>query len=92
MKDLALNRITGHANAGSMSQFKQIATALTTANFYGFMPVNGDAVLTTLTSVDGVSRLTDIDSTTVYQNVYYPGNFASIQLSSGKVILYLSEQ
>jgi len=87
-----LNRITGHANVGQMSQFKQIATALTTVNFYGFMPVGDDAVIATLTDVMGNSRTGDLDSTTVYQNVYYPGNFASIQLTSGKAILYLSEQ
>jgi len=86
-----INKVTGHANPG-MQQFQQIATALATKNFYGFMPINDDATLSVLTDVNGASRTGDFDGTTVYQNVYYPGNFASIQLSAGKAIIYLNEQ
>lgn len=90
--DKRINKITGHANPGSMQQFQQIATALVTKNFYGFMPVNGDVTITTLTDIKGGDRTGDFNSTTAYQNVYYPGSFASIQLSSGVAIIYLDEQ
>jgi len=86
-----LQRITGHANS-QMQQFKQIATAATTINFYGFRPVGSDAVIATLTSMDNSNALLYSDSTTFYQNVYYPGNFKAITLTSGKAILYLNEQ
>lgn len=90
--DKELQRITGHANA-QMQQFKQIATAaVSNLYFYGFRPVNGDAVVSTLTNIDGTSALGYSDSTTFYQNVYYPGNFKAITLTSGKAILYLNEQ
>jgi len=86
-----LQRITGHANQ-AMQQFKGIATAATTINFYGFMPVNGNAVVSVLTNVDGTSAVGYNDSTTFYQGVYYPGNFSAITLTSGKALLYLNEQ
>lgn len=86
-----LQRITGHANS-QMQQFKQIATAATTINFYGFKPISGDAVVATLTNMDNTSALLYSDSTTFYQNVYYPGNFKAITLTSGKALLYLNEQ
>ena len=90
MKDL--NKVTGHANSGGMQQFKQVATADTTINFYGFMPVGADATLTEILNADGTSALTYFDSTTVYQNVFYPGNFKNINLATGKALLFLNEQ
>lgn len=75
-----------------MQQFKQIATAATSISFYGFRPVGSDAVVATLTNMDNSNALLYSDSTTFYQNVYYPGNFKAITLTSGKAILYLNEQ
>ena len=92
MKDIHLKRITGHANQ-KMQQFQQIATAAVTYNFYGMMAVNGDAVIATITDVNGDSRLTDFgDVVTAYEGVYYPGNFASVTLTSGEAVIYLNEQ
>jgi hypothetical protein len=88
-----LNKITGHANPGSLQQFKQIATAAVSGTyFHGFIPVGGDAVLSVLTNKGGASALGYLDSTTVYQNVFYPGDFEAITLTSGKAVLYLGEQ
>ena len=87
-----LKRITGHANS-QMQQFQQIATAaVSNVYFFGFRPVNGDAVVSVLTNIDGTNALGYSDSTTFYQNVYYPGSFKAITLTSGKAILYLGEQ
>lgn len=94
MDNTGINRITGHVNP-QIQQFQIIATADTTVNFYGFMALDGDAVVSTLTNADlaGSSALSYLgDDATAYQGVYHPGSFKNIQLTSGKVILYLSEQ
>jgi hypothetical protein len=88
-----LNKITGHANPGSLQQFQQIATAAVTSTyFHGFIPVGGDAVLSVLNNKGGDSALGYFDDTTVYQNVFYPGDFEAITLTSGKAIIYFGEQ
>jgi len=89
-----LNKVTGHANPGGMQQFQQIATADTTVNFYGFIAVGDDAVVETLTNVDGTDGLDNFKTTTktAYMDKYYPGNFRAIKLSSGEALLYLNEQ
>lgn len=86
-----LRRISGHSNA-AMQQIQQIATALVTVNFNCFIPVGDDAVLETLTNVDGTSALGYFATTDVYQNVPYYGNFSAIKLASGEAVLYLNEQ
>ena len=86
-----LRRISGHANA-KMQQIMQIGTADTTINFNCFIPVGGDAVLTSLTNVDGTSALGYFDSTNVYNNIQYFGNFSGIHLASGEAVLYLNNQ
>ena len=88
-----LNKLTGHANPGSLQQFKQIATAaVTNTYFHAFVPVGGNATLSVLNNKNGGSALGYLESTTVYQNILYPGDFEDITLASGKVVLYLGEQ
>jgi hypothetical protein len=91
--EVELKRISGHANTG-MQQFQQIIdTVQVTKNFFGFTPVSADAVVSILTNTDGTSGLGYLGvGGAAYQNVYYPGRFASIKLTSGKVVIFFDEQ
>jgi hypothetical protein len=88
-----LKRISGHANTG-MQQFQQIIdTVQVTKNFFGLMAVSADAVVAILTNTDGTSGLGYLATGgNAYQNIYYPGRFASIKLTSGKVVIFFDEQ
>ncbi len=91
-----LGKITGHANRTSVKKCRQInsATGELTVNFYGFMPVDGDATMTTLEA--RVS--TDISGTAYnqtgnyFQNVYYPCEGSKIEVNAGEVLIYLDDQ
>jgi hypothetical protein len=91
--EVELKRISGHANTG-MQQFQQIIdTVQVTKNFFGLMAVSADAVVAILTNTDGTSGLGYLATGgNAYQNIYYPGRFASIKLTSGKVVIFFDEQ
>lgn len=92
MENVHLKRISGHASH-VMQQYKQIST--TTAQsvyFHAFVPVGGDATLTSLTNIDGTSALTYNESGTYYEGILYTGSFSGIELLTGEVIMYLGEQ
>ena len=97
MESISLRRITGHANATSKQQFLQVATTdAQSVRFWAFQPVGGNAVVSLLTN-DGSTPSSALGNwtsatKTAYQNVLYTGQFAAIKLTSGVVILYLSEQ
>lgn len=95
MESISLRRITGHANATSKQQFLQVATTdAQSVRFWAFQAVGANAVISLLTN-DGStpsSALTYLGNATAYQNVLYTGQFAAIKLTSGVVVLYLSEQ
>jgi hypothetical protein len=95
-----LRKVTGFNNRGHGQQWRQLGTtaATVTDNFYAVIPVNGDAVLSVLTARttaagDSASALTWVDNATktFYLNQYYPGPFTAIRVTSGVVIIYLSE-
>ena len=95
MESIGLRRITGQGNATSQQQFQQVATTdVQAVRFWAFMPVGGNAVIAVLTNSAGTSALGYWTSATktAYQNVLYTGQFAAIKLTSGAVLLYLSEQ
>jgi hypothetical protein len=93
MENHALDRMSGHANP-KLQQFKQIATtAKQTVNFWAFSAVDGDAVFSELTYVDGTSALGDLANHTAYNDVgLYTGNFISFTLTSGILKVELDEQ
>ena len=95
-----LRKITGFNNRTKAQQWRQLGTtaATVTTNIYAVIPVNGNAVLSVLTARagaagDSTDALTWIDSATktFYQNVYYPGPYTQIRVSSGVVLIRLSE-
>lgn len=95
-----LRKVTGFNNRGHAQQWRQIGTtpATVTVNFYGLIPLNGNAVLSVLTAKafaagDSTDALTWVDNATktFYQNTYYSGPFRAIRVSSGIVIIYLDE-
>jgi hypothetical protein len=95
MNDIGLKRITGQANSTSKQQFQQVvATTIVGLRFWAFQAVNGDAVITSLTNDDttSTSALGYLANATAYESVLYCGQFKSIKLTSGSVVLYLSEQ
>lgn len=95
MKDLALNRMIGQGNVGKMQQFLQVvATGVTaTVDFWAFTAVDGNAVLSQLTNINGDSALGYLGAgATAYQGELYTGSFKAIKLTSGKVKVELSEQ
>ena len=85
--------ISGHANK-QMQQYKQIST--TTAQsvyFHAFIPVGGNATLTTLTDIAGNDAKTYNESGIYYQDQLYTGSFSAIAMATGtELLLYLSEQ
>jgi hypothetical protein len=95
MRELGLARMTGQGNSTSKQQFKQVATTdVQAVRFWAFMAVGANAVVSVLTNDDSTSALGYWTSATktAYQNVLYTGQFAAIKLTSGTVVLYLSEQ
>lgn len=92
MEQLHGKRLTGHASR-SMQQYKQISTTTAqSVNFYAFVPVNGDATLTSLTNIDGTSATDYNESGTYYDGILYTGQFSGIAVLTGEVLLYLGEQ
>jgi len=94
--DKELRKMTGRDNRQGNQQWRQLGTTAATvvANFWMAIPVNGDAVLSVLTSQGpgGASdALAYIDSATktFYQDVEYTGSFTQIRVTSGEVIIYL---
>ena len=76
-----------------MQQYKQITTTTATSvNFYAFVPVGADATLTSLTNIDGTSAAAYNEDGTYYEGILYTGQFSGIQVLTGEVLLYLSEQ
>ena len=87
-----LNMISGHANK-KMQQYKQIGTAASTDLFHAFMPVGGNATLTTLTNLDDTDATGYNSSGIYYQNVVYFGSFKAIKMNTGtSILLHLSDQ
>lgn len=91
--ELEAKRITGHVNSG-LQQFQQIVNAVpVTANFFGLMAVGANAVVLILRNTDGTSAVGYLGVGGIaYQNVYYPGRFSYIQLTSGSVVIFFDEQ
>ncbi len=92
MENVHGKRLTGHASR-AMQQYKQVST--TTAQdvyFYAFVPVGGNVTVTSLTNIDGTSATTYNESGTYYEGLLYTGQFSGIELLTGEVLLYLSEQ
>lgn len=89
---IAVKRMSGHSNT-AMQRFLQIIdTTLHTLKFYGLKAVNGDAVIEVITNTNGTNALTYFGNATAYQSEYLPGTFASIKLTSGKVVVFLDPQ
>jgi hypothetical protein len=87
-----LSRITGHASK-ALQCYQQVSTVTAqTVNFYAFKPVGGDVTLTSLTDINGGDATAYDDDGTYYENVRYAGSFSGIQVLTGTVLLYLSEQ
>lgn len=89
-----MNMIAGHDNDESQ-QFEQLVGAgSTTKKSNGFIPVNGDAVISELKWLDGNDALATLGAGGhAYQNVYYPGKFkVPITTTSGNIISYCSQQ
>lgn len=93
MDKVHLKRITGHASHGNVG-YRQInaASGAKTEHFYAFMPINGDATLTTLKDIVGTDVTAYNGVGTYRQNVLYTGSFGAITVATGEVIYYLSEQ
>lgn len=90
--DNNLRMISGHATA-QMQKFEQIGTASSGKNFYGLIAVDGDAVINSITNADGTSGLSYFGTTaTAYEGVFYPFSGKAIDLTSGKVVIYLGDQ
>lgn len=96
-----LRKIIGHGNRDAAQQWRQIGTTsatLTGLNFWGFIPLDGDAVLSVLTakhaSSTAVNALTWVDNATktFYQNTLYTGPFTAIRVTSGIVIMYYNDK
>jgi len=90
-----LRKMTGRDNRQGNQQWRQIGTTAATvvANFWMVTPVNGDAVLSVLTTQGpngAQDALAYIDSATktFYQDVEYAGSFTQIRVTSGEVIIY----
>jgi hypothetical protein len=95
MGDKALDMITGQANSGVQQFLQVVATGtVATVDFWSFATVNDeDAVLSQLTNIDNTDALGYLGAGfTAYKNTLYTGRFKAIKLTSGAVILHLSEQ
>lgn len=97
MESISLRRMTGMANATSKEQWRQVATTdVQAVRFWAFKALNGNAVVSLLTN-DGTTPSNALGNwiggtKTAYQDNLYTGQFAAIKLTSGVVILYLTEQ